>query len=630
MIGSKLKAFITGDWRGFTTGILGMLILMSQLFSLRWPVIPLMASRMIFLALVLCILYIRAPKNLYERISSPILCAAMAALIVYALVNGDRFAQRIAYVTPLTAADKVFAVILIAALLEGTRRTAGNVLLGIILLFLAYCAAGPYIPGALHHNGFSVKTFIENNVMTSGGIYGTALSAVISYVYFFLVFTAFLEKSGGGELFMNASMRLAGRYRGGAAKAGVIAAGAMGTISGSAVANVVGTGSLICPIMEKNGFDSQTSAATMAAAGTGGQLMPPIMGTAAFIIAESTGTPYMKIALAAVLPAFFYYFSIFVQVDGYAGRKGLRGLTKEELPRLKEVFRTYGLLMIPFVTLVYLIAIGRSVMTAALISTVLLWGFSLFKRETRMGPKKVLDALFTVAKSLPGVTIPCAAAGLIISSVVYTSLATKAGKLFIQLSQGNLLLSLLAIMVVCVILGMGMPTVSSYIIVSMLLVPTIVEMGVPLLAAHMFAFYFALLSFVTPPVAMSAYTAAGLTGADPAKTGWQAFKLTFAGFVVPFIFVFDQSLLFQGSLIWILWRTVVTSLGVWMLAGCFSGWLFNTAPSKLMVAIAAVGGIASIVPNSWSDMVSIVCFALLFLIARTVKKQDKDGSAAPA
>lgn len=214
--------------------------------------------------------------------------------------------------------------------------------------------------------------------------------------------------------------------------------------------------------------------------------------------------------------------------------------------------------------------------------------------------------------------------------MVYTSLATKAGKLFIQLSQGNLLLSLLAIMVVCVILGMGMPTVSSYIIVSMLLVPTIVEMGVPLLAAHMFAFYFALLSFVTPPVAMSAYTAAGLTGADPAKTGWQAFKLTFAGFVVPFIFVFDQSLLFQGSLIWILWRTVVTSLGVWMLAGCFSGWLFNTAPSKLMVAIAAVGGIASIVPNSWSDMVSIVCFALLFLIARTVKKQDKDGSAAPA
>lgn len=610
---------IKTEWQKYVTIIIALCLFVFQMLAMSFAKIPVMAHRMIFLALVLILVYIKKPKNLYEKITNYISLPFLLLIIVYVVFNSQRIATRIVFVHPLLFVDKLIGICLIVLLLEATRRIGGNVLFGLVLFFVGYGFSGKYIPGPLSHSGFTVKTFIESNFMSTGGIFGSPTGAVIEYVFYFLLFTAFLEVSGGGKLFIDVSLKVAGRSRGGTAKAAVIAAGLMGMISGSAVANVVAVGSLTIPIMKENNFDADVSGGIMAAASTGGQLMPPIMGAAAFVMAETIGISYGKIAIAATLPALFYYLGIYIMVDMYAQKNGLKGLSKDKLPNLKESVKTYGLMMIPLVVLIYYIAIGKSIMTSCLNSTVLLIALSLVRKETRMLPGKILKALVLTIKGLPSITVPCAAAGIIISTVISSSLATKFSSVFVAISQGNIMLNLIATMVVCIILGMGMPTISSYIIVSMLLVPTIVGLGIPVLAAHMFAFYFALLSFVTPPVALCAYTAAGISGSDPSKTGWKAFKYTFAGFIVPFIFIFDQALLMEGNPLNIIWDVVTTILATWVLAGAIQGWYFTKA-SKLWRAIGLISALLMITPSETQDMIGLV-LAVIVLIASFRKRK---------
>ncbi|MBS7526187.1 TRAP transporter fused permease subunit [Fusibacter paucivorans] len=613
-------AYLKENWRKIAPGLITITLVVFQLLAMTLAIIPVMAHRMIFLALVLLVLFIRVPKNAYEKITNYISIPLLIALIVYATVNSDRISTRIVFVEKLLTIDKVFGMILIVLVLEATRRLAGNVLLGLVAFFMAFGFLGPHIPGVLRHSGFSIRTFVETNFMSSGGIFGAPISAVISYVFYFLLFTSFLEYSGGGKLFIDVAMKVAGRSRGGTAKASVIASGAMGMISGSAVANVVAVGSLTIPLMKNNGFDGESSAGIVAAASTGGQLMPPIMGAAAFIMAETTGISYGKIALAAALPAFFYYYGIFAQVDFYARRHKLDGLKKDQLPILKESIKKYGHLMIPLFLLIYYIGAGTSVMSAGLKSTALLIVLSFLSRETRMLPKKIMQALTATVAGLPAIAIPCAAAGIIISTVISSNLATKFSGLFVALAGGNIFISLLAVMFVCIILGMGMPTISAYIIVSMLLVPTLIELGIPVLAANLFAFYFALLSFVTPPVALSAYTAAGIANSDPSKTGWKAFKFTFAGFIIPFVFAFDPALLMEGNALWIAWSFLTTGVGVWILAGAISGW-YLTKASRFEMILGAAAAIVLIIPTPVTDIIGAVC--AIVVIASSLRKSKK-------
>jgi len=610
---------IKNNWNKYTTVLIAITIFVFQMLAMSYAIVPVMAHRMIFLALVLIMVFIKKPKSTYEKITNYIAIPLLIAFVVYTLMNGQRIATRIVYVHKLLTTDIFFGIALVVMLLEATRRIGGNVLFGLVLIFVVYGFVGKMIPGPLSHSGFSLKTFIEANVMSTGGIFGSPIGAVIEYVFYFLLFTAFLEVSGGGKLFIDAALKLAGRSRGGTAKAAVIAAGLMGMISGSAVANVVAVGSLTMPIMMDNNFDGETSGGIMAAAATGGQLMPPIMGAAAFVMAETIGVSYGKIAIAAALPALFYYFGIYIMVDMFAQKNGLMGLTKEKLPNLKESAKKYGLLLIPLFVLVYYIAAGKSIMTACLNSTVLLLILSFVRKDTRMLPKKILDGLVVTVQGLPAITIPCAAAGIIISTVISSSLATKFSSLFVTISQGNVLVNLIATMIVCIILGMGIPTISSYIIVSMLLVPTIIGLGVPVMSAHLFAFYFALLSFVTPPVALCAYTAAGLAGADPSKTGWKAFKYTFAGFIIPFIFIFDETLLFQGSALAIIWTVITTAIAVWVLAGAIQGWYFTKA-SSIMRVMGLISALLMITPSETQDVIGLVmAVAILFISYRKGK-----------
>ena len=612
---------IKTNWQKYAVIAITLCLFVFQMMAMSFAKIPVMAHRIIFLALVMMLVYIKEPKNSIEKVVNYIAVALLLATIVYVMLNSQRIATRIVFVHPLTFADKFLGISLIVILLEATRRIGGNVLFGLVLLFAVYGFLGKFIPGPLSHSGFTIKTFVESNFMSTGGIFGSPTGAVIEYVFYFLLFTAFLEISGGGKLFIDASLKIAGKQRGGTAKAAVIAAGLMGMISGSAVANVVAVGSLTIPIMKENGFEGDVGGGIMAAASTGGQLMPPIMGAAAFVMAETIGLSYGKIAVAAALPALFYYFGIYVMVDMYAQKNGLKGLSKEQLPNLKESVKIYGLMLIPLVVLIYFIAIGKSIMTSCLNSTVLLIVLSMVRKETRMVPKIILDALVMTVKGLPSITVPCAAAGIIISTVISSSLATKFSSVFVAISQGNIMINLIATMIVCIILGMGMPTISSYIIVSMLLVPTIIGLGVPVLAAHMFAFYFALLSFVTPPVALCAYTAAGISGSDPSKTGWKAFKYTFAGFIIPYIFIFDQALLMEGNVLNIVWDVVTTILATWVLAGAIQGWYFTKA-TKILRVMGVVSAVLMITPNEIQDMIGIVIGVLILIISYREKKSN--------
>lgn len=614
-------------WRSNVIALIAISVLVLQIAAMYFTLVPVIAHRFSFIALAMMLLYMRKGKSSLENTFNWVFIALCLFGIGYVFMEAERIEMRIAFVDDMEPMDYFVGITFVVMLLEGTRRIAGNVLFGLALVFIAYGFGGPLLPGVISHSGFSMDIFLESNILSTGGIFGTATGAVVNYVFYFLLFTTFLEVSGGGQLFIDSAIWLAGRFRGGTGKAEIVSSALMGMISGSAVANVVGVGSLTIPIMKKNGFDAETAGAITAAAATGGQLMPPIMGAAAFVMAETTNISYAHIALAAAIPAFFYYFGIFCQVDFYSQKHGLKGQSRDQLPDIRTSMKKYLHMMFPLGLLVYYIAAGKSIMMAGLITTGTLILISFLRRETWMTPDRILKGVVDTVRGLPSIALPCATAGLIISAVIASSMGTKLSSLFVVIAGGSIFLSLVAVMIVCIILGMGMPTISAYIIVSMLLVPSLIQLGVPLLAAHMFAFYFALLSFVTPPVALSAYTAAGIAGADPSRTGWKAFMFTFAGFVVPFVFAYDQALLMEGSIGWIIWVSFTCGIGVWVLAGSIMGW-FYAAASLVERLLGATFAVMLIIPTKLTDVIGLCGIALLLFYSYRKKRSGVYPSLA--
>lgn len=599
-----------GNWRDYAVAVVAISVLLLQIFAMYFVLVPVIAHRISFVCLAMILLFLKKGRNNLESGINWLFIVLCLVDMIYVFIEAPRIEMRIAFVEDMTTMDYFVGCTFIVMLLEGTRRIAGNVLFGLAALFIVYGFAGPYLPGALANTGFDLTIFLESNTMTMGGVLGTATGAVVNYVFYFLLFTSFLEVSGGGQLFIDTAIWLAGRFRGGTGKAEIVSSSLMGMISGSAVANVVGVGSLTIPIMKENGFDKATAGAITAAAATGGQLMPPIMGAAAFVMAETTNIDYSYIIVAAALPAIFFYFGIFCQVDFYAQKHGLKGQAKEDRPDIKTSVKNYLHMMVPLGLLVYYIATGKSIMMAGFITTGLLIVMSFLRRNTWMTPGKIIAGIVATVRGMPAITLPCATAGLIISAVIATSLGTKLSALFVAIAGGSIFLSLLAVMVVCIILGMGMPTISAYIIVAMLLVPSLIQLGVPLLAAHMFVFYFALMSFVTPPVALSAYTAAGIAGADASETGWKALMFTFAGFIVPYVFSYNQALLMDGSPMTILWVSTTCAIGIWVLAGARMGWFLTSALPIERLAGAAFA-FCLIIPTTLTDIIGLAGVALL-------------------
>lgn len=561
----------------------------------------------VFLALALCFFVYPLSKDPEDRVRRGIdlvLSLISLGLAAYFLWDFERITTRTAFVDALTPLDYGLGVICVLVLLEASRRVAGIALTIILLVFIAYAILGPLIPGYMGHRGISFRHFIDLQFLSPSGIFTIPTGVSASIVFYFILFAAFLEVSGAGDLFIKLAFRLTGRARGGPAKAAVVASSLMGTVSGSAVANVAGTGIFTIPLMRKVGYSPTFAGAVEAAASTGGQLMPPIMGAAAFILAETIGLPYLQLAAAAILPAVIYYVSIYFMVDFQARRDGIRGLPPEALPASEVPLVRQAHLGLPLVVLVATLAAGYSLLTVATSGIVTTVVVSYFRRDTWIGPEKFLAALESGARKSVAVAVPSAAAGIVIGVAVYTGLGIKLTSEIVELSHGFLFPALFIVMVACLILGMGMPTSAAYIMAAILLGQALQEFGLSALQAHMFIFYFAILSMVTPPIALSAYAAAGISGASMWSTGIQAFKLTFAGFLIPYALAYNPALLLEGSPWDSLWVFATSVAGVACLAGSVIGhMLIRTGPVVRLALFA--GSILLIVPELVTDAIGM-------------------------
>ncbi|KPF69688.1 C4-dicarboxylate ABC transporter permease [Bosea sp. AAP35] len=470
-----------------------------------------------------------------------------SAPILYLFFNYDYLVNRIYYVDDLSTLDMVFAVVLIVTLIEATRRVIGWALPITAMVFLVY---------ALFVSRVEPMRLLDQLFMTTEGIFGIPLSVSASYVMIFVLFGAFVERTGTGRLFMDFAMSIAGGSSGGPGKVAVISSSLFGTISGSAVANVMVTGTMTIPLMKRTGFRPAFAGGVEAVASTGGQIMPPIMGAAAFVLAEFLGVSYAQVTIWALIPAILFYVACFGAVHFEARRLGLAGLPRADLPRMRNVLSEHGHLFLPVAVILAIIYAGYSAPLAALAGTVACFPVAALRKSSRgtVTFANLIGALIDGARGTLAVALACACAGIVIGAISLTGVGIVFTQLVISAADQTLLLALILTMFAGILLGMGMPTTPAYIIMTALLVPALVKLGVVAPAAHMFAFYFAIMSAITPPVALAVYAAAGLAKSDLWETGWASVKIGAAGFIVPFMFVYEPALLMIGD-----WPTIITS-----------------------------------------------------------------------
>lgn len=573
--------------------------------------------RAVHLALVLVVFFLLYPasrKKPYGKscLWADAVMAALALVIVgYVAVSYEAVANRIGALQDLTRADLVMGVLVILLVLEACRRFS-PLFLGICLLSLVYMVAGPYLPGMLSHRGISLERLIYLVSYSPEGIFGTGLAVSSTYLYMFILFGAFLERTGVADFFIQFALSAVGRFTGGPAKAAVISSSLMGTVMGSSIANVAVTGAFTIPLMKRTGFRPHVAGAVECVSSTGGQLVPPVMGAAAFIMAEITGIPYAKICLAALVPSFLYYLSAFLVVHFEAARAGLRGLGGGEVPRFSEVMLSSGYMLLPLLVLVYLLLFsGYTPTKAAVVAIAAAIAVSWVKKSTRMGWRQFLEALEKGAYSAVEICALCAAIGIVIGAVTLTGLGMRFATIALAISGGQLIPLLLMSMVVCLILGTGLPTPAAYLVMAMFACPALEAVGLPVISAHLFSFWYALVSGVTPPVAVVAVVAAGIAQADFMKTALTAFRFAAAGFVIPFMFVLGPELLLMGTATQVAQAIVTASLGTLALAACVQGYLLREAGSleRFLLLVASLGLIK---PGTLTDLAGVVSLLLVF------------------
>ncbi|WP_432405181.1 TRAP transporter permease [Wukongibacter sp. M2B1] len=522
---------------------------------------------------------------------------------IYIYLTYDSLIDR--SLTPNTM-DYCFAIITVLLILEAARRAVGWILPILSMAFIFYAKFGYLFPGVLAHQGFTWKRILTRMYLTDNGIYGVTLMVSASYVFMFILFGSFLNKSGTAKFFNDFALAFAGKFRGGPAKVAVMASGLMGTISGSSQANVATTGAFTIPLMKEVGYTPRFSAAVEAAASTGGILMPPIMGAASFMMASFLGIPYLKVMVAGIIPALFYYFAIFIMVDLEAQKLDLKGLSSDKLPNLKAVIKKQGHLMIPIIVILILLVKGLTPLYSAFYGLISVIVVSFIKKSTRMSLKDILEALEDGAKNAVPVAIACAVVGFIVGVVSMTGLGQVLAHNILKLSMGQTWLALLLVMVASIFLGMGLPATACYIITASIAAPALINMGVNPLAAHFFAFYFGTLSAVIPPVALTSYTAAGLSGANPTEVAFTGFKLASAGIIIPFMFVYSPILLLQGDINPIrMLTTIITGLiGVYLLGASNEGYL-KCRVNKFESLILFIGAITLVYPGVITDIIGL-------------------------
>lgn len=523
----------------------------------------------------------------------------------------------------LTEIDFYVGLAAVLLVLEATRRAVGLPITIIAVVFLAYAIFGPYMPAFLAHRGLDLERLVQTMFFTTEGILGTPLGVSATFIFLFLLFGSFLVKTGVGQYFNDLAVSIAGKRTGGPAKVAIFSSALQGTISGSSVANVVTSGSFTIPMMKKLGYKKEFAGAVEATASTGGQIMPPIMGAAAFLMVEfiGGGITYWDIAKAAAIPALLYFAGVWIMTHFEAKRVGLRGLKDEEMPNRKEVLKKIYLLL-PILAVIILLMSGMSVIRAALWSIVITVAVSMISKETRIGFKDAIDALVDGARTALGVAAATAAAGIIVGVVVKTGLGLKMANGLLDLSGGLLIPTLMLTMVAAIILGMGSPTTANYVITSTIAAPAIILLGVPDLSAHLFVFYFGIIADVTPPVALAAFAAAGVSGGDPIKTGVTASKLAIGAFIIPYMFVLSPELLMIDTtwyyLIWVVFTALAGMMAIG--AGVIGYWLRKLNIVERLLGIA--GGLLLIYPEGVTDIIGLGIFILLIALQVFIKKDD--------
>tara|TARA_R110001583_G_scaffold146678_3_gene298727 strand:- start:4131 stop:6167 length:2037 start_codon:yes stop_codon:yes gene_type:complete len=517
-----------------------------------------------------------------------------------------------------TTTDAVVAASVIAILLEITRRTTGMAMVIIASVFILYAFVGPWMPGILQHEGYDLARLITY-LMTDNGVLGPTLGVSATYLILFIVFAAFLQASGAGDYFVRLAFAVAGQKRGGPAKVAVLASGLMGTINGSSAGNVVSTGAFTIPLMKKVGYKPTVAGAIEAAASSGGQILPPIMGAGAFIMADITGIPYTEIVLAATIPGILYFLSVYFMVDLEAAKTAMRGVPSDQLPdRAKLLKQVY--LFAPILILIICLISGYSVIRAGTLSGISVIAVS-WLGGTPMGPKRIFHALALAGHMAIPLIAVCATAGIVVGVISITGVGLRFSSILLSFADTSLLLALLFAMFVSIILGMGMPTTAAYAVAAAVIAPGLVQMGLDLLVAHFFVFFFAVMSAITPPVALAAYAGAAISGANSMATGVQAFKIGISAFLIPFIFCFNPALLMQGSIPEIGMAALTATIGIYFLSAATQGWLVTrlTILSRVLVFATSI----LLIMGGWETDLAGIVLALAIVLWKRQGSQIK-------
>jgi len=633
-------------WRQYITVIISIIFVLFQLYATLSGTVTAQILRATHLAFVqfLAFLLFPATKKM-PRNTLPfydvLLGLAGAGCWMYIVINFQNLVRRSGNNTTL---DVVIGIIGILILFESCRRIVGLPIMTIASVFVIYAFVGKYLPGFLHHRGYSLQRVVCHLFYNTEGIMGTPIGACSTFIFLFILFGALLERTGIGQFFIDVCNAIAGGASGGPAKVAVLSSALLGTVSGSSVSNTVGSGSFTIPMMKKLGYKGEFAGAVEASASTGGQLMPPIMGAAAFLMAESLGMPYITIVKAAVIPALLYFTGIFITVHLEAKKLGLKGLPREQLPRFLPLFLSKGYMILPLIVIIYFLCAGKTAVFAALMGIVscLLIGIAVSivdlakGRKPTFGSRDLIDVMCAAARNIISVAIACGMAGIIIGVVTLTGLGLKLGAGLVSLAGGKLFLTLVFTMLASIILGMGAPTTANYLITSTITAGAIIQLGVQPLAAHMFAFYFGIIADVTPPVALAAIAGAAIAKARPMKTAFNATKLAIGAFIIPYMFVYNsQMLMIDASIGRILFIIATALIGMFGISVALEGYGFNftgilhgSNKSKGLIitfdvierVLFATAGLLCVIPETRSDIIGLSMMAVLIAYQIVVKK----------
>ena len=545
-----------------------------------------------------------------------IFCTAVGIIsALYALANWMRF-----FSYSLNTLDIIMLSILVVAVLESTRRAIGIPMVIIAFVAIVYCLVGPYMPGALAHKGYTFERIINMICVGTEGLFSSTLGTASVEIAAFLIFSALLQASGALQYFMRLAFSVAGGYTGGPAKVAVISSAMMGTVSGSTVANVTATGSITIPLMKMMGFKPQYAGSVEAVSSAGGSITPPVLGATAFLIAEFLDISYWEVAVAAIIPAILYYVSLFNSVHVKSVKEGLTGLPKEELPSKRESLKDAIFLILPIVILIVLMAMQFSALMAAIYSTLALLVVTNFKKETRLNLQILRKTCRMALKSMLAVSAACASAGVIIATLSMTGLGQKVGAIITEFSGGNLLVALILTQLAALLLGTGLVTPATYTLLAVLCAPALIDLGASPIAAHLFIFHFAILGTLTPPVSLAAFAAAGIAGSNPMKTGLTALKLALPGFLIPYFFVMNPTLVGQGEWIAIAIDMVTAIIGVFFMDYALEGYIKHKL-NVVMRVMCIASGILLIYPNYAISAVGLGIAVAVVIVERLTRKK---------